>query len=546
MRRLLRSAPRGTGVTILASGGAAASTSFRVHDAPPPSETQLARAEYRAWRLGSPSLADRLLTRPLPAIDPDILPTDHSGRRVGAVAEHLRTASRPAASRLESDFQLADTALLGRGGFGVVVRAASLTDGRNYAVKVVELRPDGGDEMQEVRCMAALPPHPNLVRYYSSWLEDGEACAWLASLEPDADESESEESTWGAGSEAEGERQQQAADEASAHSVATAHADEAEHAQVDFPVGLRALWQQHWPEDLTDASSASPPAAGDAGAGVPLLRRQLVIQMEYCAAPTLQAVLRAEAEGGAPPAAEHVRWRWLQGLAEALTVLHAHGWAHLDVKPANVFCAADGALKLADFGMAHAVESFAAAPGVAYAPPAPHCGGTRLYAAPEVTHGLGGCPASDMYSMGVVAAEVHGGFTTAMERSIVVGGLAAATAGGRRRTAVQSGGRAAADPRLPNEHATTLVRRLLQPELTARPTALEVRDDVAREATAALERLGLGAAAAHVGAHGRGGLISCDAELESRDAEIEMLRALLLASQAAEHASQSAGGAAVC
>lgn len=58
-------------------------------------------------------------------------------------------------------------------------------------------------------------------------------------------------------------------------------------------------------------------------------------------------------------------------LAVALQHVHSRGIAHLDVKPANVLLAADGTVRLGDFGIAARV-------------PASRRGGTPMFAAPEV------------------------------------------------------------------------------------------------------------------------------------------------------------------
>lgn len=62
-------------------------------------------------------------------------------------------------------------------------------------------------------------------------------------------------------------------------------------------------------------------------------------------------------------------------LASALAHVHECGIAHLDIKPANVLLAADGSIRLADFGIAARV-------------PALRHRGTPLFAAPEVSDRL--------------------------------------------------------------------------------------------------------------------------------------------------------------
>ena len=84
--------------------------------------------------------------------------------------------------------------------------------------------------------------------------------------------------------------------------------------------------------------------------------------------------------------------RWALPLSRALARVHAHGWAHLDVKPANVLFDARGAPMLGDFGIAQKIG--------AAAPP-----GSLGFVSPER---LAGDPASatdDVYGFGRVLEE---------------------------------------------------------------------------------------------------------------------------------------------
>lgn len=84
--------------------------------------------------------------------------------------------------------------------------------------------------------------------------------------------------------------------------------------------------------------------------------------------------------------------------AAALQAAHSAGVVHRDIKPANLLTSRDGQLKITDFGIAGVVDSAPATTPRAVA-------GTPAYLAPERAAGESATPASDLYSLGVVAFE---------------------------------------------------------------------------------------------------------------------------------------------
>lgn len=93
-------------------------------------------------------------------------------------------------------------------------------------------------------------------------------------------------------------------------------------------------------------------------------------------------------------------------LLEALSDMHARGVIHGDIKPANVlFSAARGEAVVIDFGSARTeaeAESGVDSNGKGLAP----CVGTRGYASPQLRAREKVCFADDVYSVGVMAAEL--------------------------------------------------------------------------------------------------------------------------------------------
>ena len=122
------------------------------------------------------------------------------------------------------------------------------------------------------------------------------------------------------------------------------------------------------------------------------------LAMELVPGHTLRDVVRDEAP--LPPVRALAL---LQRVAAALAAAHAAGIVHRDVKPENVLIGSDGTVKVADFGLARALEagtghSATTATGLLV--------GTMSYLAPELVLGLGADARSDVYSCGIVAYEL--------------------------------------------------------------------------------------------------------------------------------------------
>eukprot|EP01062_Namystynia_karyoxenos_P084019 TRINITY_DN97_c0_g5_i1.p1 TRINITY_DN97_c0_g5~~TRINITY_DN97_c0_g5_i1.p1 ORF type:complete len:1302 (+),score=375.13 TRINITY_DN97_c0_g5_i1:49-3906(+) len=128
--------------------------------------------------------------------------------------------------------------------------------------------------------------------------------------------------------------------------------------------------------------------------GCTLANNHVVIVLEYMPGGSLSGVLSHF--GGKLPETS-VR-RYLIDVLKGLAFLHAHAVVHRDIKPPNVLVTAEGNGKLADFGACAELCKLVAGEGTAVI-------GTPQYMAPEACSGHA-CPASDIWSVGIMAAEL--------------------------------------------------------------------------------------------------------------------------------------------
>jgi len=91
----------------------------------------------------------------------------------------------------------------------------------------------------------------------------------------------------------------------------------------------------------------------------------------------------------------------LEGMLAGLAHAHAQGIVHRDLKPENVLVTSDGAVKIADFGIAKAISSVS--PGLTATGTTV---GTPRYMSPEQAQAKAIGPWTDLYAVGVMAFEM--------------------------------------------------------------------------------------------------------------------------------------------
>ncbi len=129
---------------------------------------------------------------------------------------------------------------------------------------------------------------------------------------------------------------------------------------------------------------------------------QPYLVFEYVPGRTLAEHLRAR---GALPAREAVEL--MVSVLDALQAAHAAGVIHRDLKPSNILIDESGRARVMDFGIAARVQDDANHQQVV---------GTPGYMSPEATHGVKPAPAMDLFSVGLVLAELLCGKPLIAER----------------------------------------------------------------------------------------------------------------------------------
>ncbi|EQC30010.1 PEK protein kinase [Saprolegnia diclina VS20] len=316
------------------------------------------------------------------------------------------------AARFNQDFK--SLRVLGQGGQGCVTEVESKLDHKRYAIKKVRVQAttDSREKnrhltqsLREVHLMANLPRHPNIVRYYTSWLEDEAENVVAPSPSVDDD------------------------DEASM----------ASEEFLSYDAGSSCGFEFESAEDLMADPAASveaPTKARTSSTSLPAIN--LFIQMELCkqteSISNLASWLRSTSDDRVTTRAGHaMAMQLFTDVVRGIKHIHAFGVIHRDIKPDNIFLQ-NGVAKIGDFGLSKHMheatsvdDGFSPSPTLVESPTKSTNShttalGTFLYASPEQV-GRGQAPQStfyseksDIFALGVMLLELCSSFSTIMER----------------------------------------------------------------------------------------------------------------------------------
>lgn len=361
-------------------------------------------------------------------------------------------------SRYSQDFE--EVGVLGKGGFGEVVKARNRLDGRLYAIKRIRHTEDKlAKILNEVMLLARLN-HQYVVRYYAAWLEDDHDFSSSAIKSSD-DEFESDESD--TESEGDSDLLSKDADLDSSRSGTRTNSQSftdfisgSQNQSIDFSfsddsdeeedthdrkTGDEEQSSNDFDTDDINEENDDPFEFGTPDTTMKLQttnktpkfdkkkskkKSVLFIQMEYCENRTLFDLIRSGLTKD-----PDTYWRIMRQILEALDHIHAQGIIHRDLKPMNIFIDENQNVKIGDFGLAKNVHNLASMVNLTgkldlnkSVEELTSEIGTTLYVANEVLNGQGNYNEKvDLYSLGIIFFEMIYPLGTAMERYTAIRNL---------------------------------------------------------------------------------------------------------------------------
>ncbi|MCJ1285157.1 hypothetical protein MMC26_004495 [Xylographa opegraphella] len=351
---------------------------------------------------------------------------------------HDSTNVLTSSSRYIKDF--VESGRLGKGGFGEVVRARNKLDGRWYAIKkIIQTSTSAlSGVLSEIILLSSMN-HPNVVRYYTAWIEEERAddTAIVATTSDDSASSSGPEpgaSMINFGHSASGldfisssgyPKIEFAYDNDDDDHNSMAIAEDSDNAATDDDTDdddddddVNQLYSTN--EALGAASASQRRRRSSAQVSY---KTTLYIQMEYCEKQTLRDLIRNDLHNNVDEC-----WRLFRQILEGLAHVHSHGIIHRDLKPDNVFIDSSNNVRLGDFGLARPGDYQAPSKymsSVIANPSMTRSIGTSFYVAPEVRSSGGGHynEKADMYSLGIILFEMCYPLKTSMERAELLGKL---------------------------------------------------------------------------------------------------------------------------
>ena len=374
--------------------------------------------------------------------------TLNPSRRLKRESFGLSTFAPKFYSRYAQDFE--EVGVLGRGGFGEVVKARNRLDGRLYAIKKIRHTEDKLSKiLNEVMLLARLN-HQYVVRYFAAWLEDdmdfdSSAIDSSDGEEDEEDEDEEEDDDCGQNKNQSGRTY---SDTRTNSQSFTDFISGSHNQSIDFSFSDDELEDDNFDEDSHSFADDDADAKSDLDDdpfefGTPEVtvkvqeekkkikpkskkRSVLFIQMEYCENRTLSDLIRQ----GLPKDSDNY-WRTIRQILEALAHIHAQGIIHRDLKPVNIFIDENQNVKIGDFGLAknvHNLSSMSTSPSKLdlnkSVDELTSEIGTTLYVADEVLNGKGNYNEKvDLYSVGIIFFEMIYPLGTSMERYTAIRNL---------------------------------------------------------------------------------------------------------------------------